>query len=120
MRTTAIMLWEHPFDRVIPRWLGRVDIPTLIVWGDEDRLLPAELAPAWAALLPERDGEDVPGRRPPRARRVSRRGRGRRRVLRRADATQALLLDVGYVIIDVTVAAVDASSRATGRSMPEP
>ena len=29
MRTTALMLWDHPFDRVIPRWLGRVDIPTL-------------------------------------------------------------------------------------------
>ena len=51
-RTTAIMLWEHPYDRVLPRWLGRVDVPTLIVWGDEDRLLPVELAPAWAALLP--------------------------------------------------------------------
>ena len=22
------------------------------MWGEEDRLLPAELAPAWAALLP--------------------------------------------------------------------
>jgi pimeloyl-ACP methyl ester carboxylesterase len=51
-RTTAIMLWEHPFDRVVHRWLGRVDLPSLVVWGDEDRLLPVELAPAWAALLP--------------------------------------------------------------------
>jgi pimeloyl-ACP methyl ester carboxylesterase len=48
-----LMLWDHPFDRVIPRWLGRVDIPTLIVWGDDDRLLPPALAPAWAALLPD-------------------------------------------------------------------
>jgi pimeloyl-ACP methyl ester carboxylesterase len=53
LRTTALMLWDHPFDRVIPRWLGRVDIPTLIVWGDEDTLLPPALAPAWAALLPD-------------------------------------------------------------------
>jgi pimeloyl-ACP methyl ester carboxylesterase len=29
-----------------------VDIPTLVVWGDEDRLLPAALAEGWAALLP--------------------------------------------------------------------
>ena len=53
MRSTALMLWEHPFDRVVPRWLGRVDIPSLVVWGEEDRLLPVELAPAWAALLPD-------------------------------------------------------------------
>ena len=53
MRSTALMLWDHPFDRVIPRWLGRVDIPSLIVWGEDDRLLPVELAPAWADLLPD-------------------------------------------------------------------
>ena len=52
IRTTAIMLWEHPYDRVLPRWLGRVDIPTLVVWGDEDRLLPVALAEGWAELLP--------------------------------------------------------------------
>jgi pimeloyl-ACP methyl ester carboxylesterase len=52
MRSTALMLWDHPFDRVVPRWLGRVDTPSLVVWGEEDRLLPAALAPAWAALLP--------------------------------------------------------------------
>lgn len=53
MRTTALMLWDHPFDRVVPRWLGRVDVPSLVVWGEEDRLLPVTLAPAWAALLPD-------------------------------------------------------------------
>jgi pimeloyl-ACP methyl ester carboxylesterase len=52
MRTTAIMLWDQPFDRVVPRWLGRVDTPTLVVWGEEDRLVPAELARGWADLLP--------------------------------------------------------------------
>jgi pimeloyl-ACP methyl ester carboxylesterase len=46
------MLWEHPYDRVLPRWLGRVDIPTLVVWGEEDRLLPVGLAEGWAELLP--------------------------------------------------------------------
>jgi pimeloyl-ACP methyl ester carboxylesterase len=53
MRTTAIVLWEHPFDRVLPRWLGRVDTPTLVVWGEEDRLVPVEAARQWAALLPQ-------------------------------------------------------------------
>jgi pimeloyl-ACP methyl ester carboxylesterase len=53
VRTSAIILWEQPFDRVLPRWLGRVDTPTLVVWGEEDRLQPVELAPAWAGLLPD-------------------------------------------------------------------
>jgi pimeloyl-ACP methyl ester carboxylesterase len=52
VRTMALLLWEHPFDRVVPRWLGRVDVPSLVVWGEDDRLIPAAMAPAWAALLP--------------------------------------------------------------------
>ena len=52
-RTTALLFWEHPFDRVIPRWLGRVNIPTMVIWGDEDRLVPPALAPHWGALLPD-------------------------------------------------------------------
>jgi pimeloyl-ACP methyl ester carboxylesterase len=51
-RTTALLFWEHPFDRVIPRWLGRVTIPTMVIWGDEDRLVPSALASHWGALLP--------------------------------------------------------------------
>ena len=120
MRSTALMLWEHPFDRVVPRWLGRVDIPTLVVWGEEDRLLPVELAPAWAALLPDVAVKTFPDA-------------GHLVLDESADAVEAvgrfcaddvrreaLLLDVGYVIIDVSWRAVDALGRATGRSMPEP
>jgi pimeloyl-ACP methyl ester carboxylesterase len=52
MRTTAIVMWEHPFDRVLGRWLGRVDVPTLLVWGDDDKLIPPGQAQTWAKLLP--------------------------------------------------------------------
>lgn len=51
-RSTAMLLWEQPNDRVLPRWLGRVDVPTLIVWGDDDQLIPPEQATTWAKLLP--------------------------------------------------------------------
>ena len=54
MRTTALMLWEHPFDRVVPRWLGRVDIPSLVVWGEEDRLVPPALAAHGPRCCPTR------------------------------------------------------------------
>lgn len=52
-RTAAIVLWEHPHDRVVPKWLGRVDVPALVVWGEEDRLVPVGQARSWAALLPD-------------------------------------------------------------------
>ena len=52
MRTTANVLWEHPFDRVLDRWLGRLDVPTLLVWGDDDKLIPPGQAETWAKLLP--------------------------------------------------------------------
>jgi pimeloyl-ACP methyl ester carboxylesterase len=36
----------------LPRWLHRVNMPTLIVWGDKDRILPDGLAPEWKKLIP--------------------------------------------------------------------
>ena len=81
-RTLAIMTWEQPYDRFLPRWLGRVDVPTLVVWGDEDRLVPPTLAPAVGGSPARRDGGHVPGRRPPRARRIARSDRSRGSILR--------------------------------------
>jgi pimeloyl-ACP methyl ester carboxylesterase len=34
------------------RWLHRVTLPTLVIWGRDDRILPAGLAPLWAERLP--------------------------------------------------------------------
>jgi pimeloyl-ACP methyl ester carboxylesterase len=36
----------------LPHWLHRVNMPTLIAWGDKDRILPAAMAPAWKKLIP--------------------------------------------------------------------
>ena len=36
----------------LPRWLHRVDMPTLIAWGDKDRILPAAHAAEWKKLIP--------------------------------------------------------------------
>jgi pimeloyl-ACP methyl ester carboxylesterase len=60
-RTTALLFWEHPFDRVIPRWLGRVTTPSMVIWGADDRLVPAALAPHWGALLPDATVKTFPG-----------------------------------------------------------
>lgn len=37
----------------LERWLHRVNVPTLIVWGDKDRLIPPGHAQAWAKLIPD-------------------------------------------------------------------
>ncbi|MEN5107275.1 alpha/beta hydrolase [Pseudomonas sp. TWI672] len=36
----------------LPNWLHRVRMPTLLVWGQSDRIIPAGQAPYWQRLLP--------------------------------------------------------------------
>lgn len=43
------------------RWLARIPNKTLIVWGAEDRLLPASQAPIWAERIPNARTLIVPG-----------------------------------------------------------
>lgn len=49
---TARLLWERPWDPKLPRYLHRASMPTLMIWGDEDQIIPAPQAKAWQALLP--------------------------------------------------------------------
>ena len=50
--TLARLLWEKPWD---PKSGAppRIDVPTLIVWGDEDRLVPPQQAELWKKALPK-------------------------------------------------------------------
>jgi pimeloyl-ACP methyl ester carboxylesterase len=48
----ARLFWEHPTDPKFPRYLHRVNMPTLIIWGEEDKLIPVQHAPAWRKLIP--------------------------------------------------------------------
>ncbi|MDQ0315039.1 alpha/beta fold hydrolase [Amorphus orientalis] len=51
--TTAKLGWSprmHNPD--LKKWLHRISVPTLIVWGTEDKLLPAEYGPAYRDLIP--------------------------------------------------------------------
>jgi pimeloyl-ACP methyl ester carboxylesterase len=50
--TFARLFWEHPTDPKFPRYLHRLKMPTLIVWGDEDKLIPVQHAQAWRNLVP--------------------------------------------------------------------
>jgi len=48
----ARLFWEHPTDPKFPRHLHRVKMPTLIVWGEEDKLIPVQQAQVWRKLVP--------------------------------------------------------------------
>ena len=41
-----------PFDPDVPVKLEQLDVPTLIVWGDDDRIVPVEHLATWQAALP--------------------------------------------------------------------
>ena len=50
--TVTRLLWEHPGDPKFMRHLHRVTMPTLIVWGDEDKIIPVQQAEGWRKLIP--------------------------------------------------------------------
>lgn len=55
MTTVARLLWDRPWDPKLPRWLHRVNVPTLLVWGEDDRLIPYQQAETWRRFLPKAD-----------------------------------------------------------------
>ena len=59
--STARMFWSRVYDLKLEKWLHRLTMPTLLVWGDRDRLIPAGQAPVWAAAIPNAEVTIVPG-----------------------------------------------------------
>ncbi len=50
--TVARLLWERPADPKFMRYLHRVRMPTMIVWGDEDKIIPVQHTDTWRRLVP--------------------------------------------------------------------
>jgi pimeloyl-ACP methyl ester carboxylesterase len=51
--TTAKLVWQpRGYDPDLYKWLHRIDVPTLLLWGDSDRLFPKEYAYAYQKLIP--------------------------------------------------------------------
>ena len=51
--TTARLTWQpRGYDPHLAKWLHRVKLPTLLVWGANDKLLPPAYAAAWQKLIP--------------------------------------------------------------------
>jgi pimeloyl-ACP methyl ester carboxylesterase len=57
----ARVAWKRPYDPKLARWLHRVTMPALVIWGDADSLIPVEQAEIWAAALPSAETRVLPG-----------------------------------------------------------
>jgi pimeloyl-ACP methyl ester carboxylesterase len=51
--TVAKLLWQpRSHDPNLHKWLHRIDVPTLLIWGDTDRMFPKEHALAFQKAIP--------------------------------------------------------------------
>jgi pimeloyl-ACP methyl ester carboxylesterase len=51
--TTARLTWQpRGYDPHLAKWLHRIKLPTLLVWGANDKVLPPAYAAAWQRLVP--------------------------------------------------------------------
>jgi pimeloyl-ACP methyl ester carboxylesterase len=52
--TVAKLGWQPRwFDPDLEKWLHRVKLPALVVWGDDDRIMPSAYAALWRERLPD-------------------------------------------------------------------
>ena len=52
MSSYARLAWERPYDPNLAKWLHRIAVPTLLLYGDKDRITPSAQAKTWADLIP--------------------------------------------------------------------
>jgi pimeloyl-ACP methyl ester carboxylesterase len=51
--TTAKLVWQpRSYNPHLHKWLHRIDVPTLLLWGADDRMFPPEYAHAYQRLIP--------------------------------------------------------------------
>ena len=60
MTALARLAWERPYDPKLPARLHRVQCPTLLVWGEDDRLVPPAYGEAYKKYLPRAEMKVIP------------------------------------------------------------
>jgi pimeloyl-ACP methyl ester carboxylesterase len=59
--TTAKLVWQpRGYDPHLRKWLHRIDVPTLLLWGANDRMFPMEYAFAYQQLIPGAQAVVIP------------------------------------------------------------
>ena len=43
---------QRPYDAKLHKWLHRISSPTLILWGEDDKIIPVQQAETWRRLVP--------------------------------------------------------------------
>jgi pimeloyl-ACP methyl ester carboxylesterase len=60
MTALARVVWDRPYDPKLGARLRRVQCPTLLLWGDDDRLVPPAYGKAYAKHLPQAEFKLLP------------------------------------------------------------
>jgi pimeloyl-ACP methyl ester carboxylesterase len=61
LTSLARIMWDKNYDPKLTRWLKRIAVPTLILWGAKDRIIPIEQAKVWASLISTSEIETFEG-----------------------------------------------------------
>ena len=56
----ARLVWERPYDPKLASRLHRIQCPTLLLWGDNDRLVPPSYGEAYKKHLPHAEWKVIP------------------------------------------------------------
>lgn len=57
----ARLQWQPRHDLSLPKWMHRIAVPTRIVWGEDDRIVPVDYAAEFARLIPGARVATIPG-----------------------------------------------------------
>jgi len=60
MTVLARLVWERPYDPKLAGRLHRVTCPTLLLWGEDDRLVPPAYGEAYRRYLPQAELKRIP------------------------------------------------------------
>jgi pimeloyl-ACP methyl ester carboxylesterase len=59
--SVARVIHDRYYDPNLPKWLHRLRPPTMLLWGEKDRIIPAAQAPYWAKHMPDATIRIIPG-----------------------------------------------------------
>jgi pimeloyl-ACP methyl ester carboxylesterase len=57
----ARVIWDRSYEPKLGRWLEAVTTPVLVIWGEQDRVIPAQQATHWARHLAHARIQTFPG-----------------------------------------------------------